>query len=123
MAEHVSTLKSYVGTWAALMVLTGVTVWVGYLDLGVANDVVALAIAVTKALLVILLFMHVKDSSRLTRLTVAAGFFWLAILIGITLTDYLSRPAVEKLRGVPEAGRLEQPRGGNGKAAPALRQP
>jgi cytochrome c oxidase subunit 4 len=121
MAEHVSSLKSYVGTWAALMALTGVTVWVGYLDLGVANDVVALAIAVAKALLVILLFMHVKDSSRLTKLTVAAGFFWLAILIGITLTDYLSRPAVERLRGFPDA-RLLESRGAAG-AAPAPARP
>jgi len=61
---------------------------------------------VTKALLVILFFMHVKDSSRLTRLTVVAGFFWLAILIGITLTDYLSRPTVDKLRAVPPASQL-----------------
>ena len=65
MAEHVSSLKHYVATWAALMVLTVVTVGVAYLDLGVANDLVALAIAVSKALLVILFFMHVKDSSRL----------------------------------------------------------
>jgi cytochrome c oxidase subunit 4 len=113
MAEHVSSLKHYVLTWAALMVLTVVTVGVAYLDLGIANDLVALAIAVTKALLVILLFMHVKESSRLTRLTVVAGFFWLAILIGITLTDYLSRPAVDRLRGVPSSRQLQLQGQGN----------
>jgi cytochrome c oxidase subunit 4 len=114
MAEHVSSLKHYVLTWAALMVLTVVTVGAGYLDLGVANDLVALAIAVTKALLVILFFMHVKESSRLTKLTVVAGFFWLAILIGITLTDYLSRPAVDRLRGIPASGELRLQGQGNG---------
>jgi cytochrome c oxidase subunit 4 len=113
MAEHVSSLKNYVLTWAALMVLTVVTVGVGYLDLGVANDLVALAVAVTKALLVILFFMHVKESTRLTKLTVAAGFVWLAILIGITLTDYLSRPAVDDLRGVPASGELRRQGEGN----------
>jgi len=50
--------------------------------------------------------MHVKDSSRLTRLTVVAGFFWLAILIGITLTDYLSRPVDNRVRAIPPASQL-----------------
>jgi cytochrome c oxidase subunit IV len=107
MAEHVSSLKHYVGTWAILLVLTGATVGVAYLDLGIANDLVALAIAVGKALLVLLFFMHVKESTRLTKLTVAAGFFWLAILIGITLTDYLSRPSVDRLRGTPDSRLLQ----------------
>ncbi|HZF10828.1 MAG TPA: cytochrome C oxidase subunit IV family protein [Thermoanaerobaculia bacterium] len=106
MAEHIAPKKTYILVWAALMVLTLVTIGVAQLNLGPFNDVVALAVAVTKALLVILFFMHVKDSSRLTRLTVVAGFFWLAILIGITLTDYLSRPTVDKLRAVPPAGQL-----------------
>ncbi len=119
MAEHVSSLKHYVGTWAALLVLTAATVGVAYLDLGLANDLVALAIAVGKALLVILFFMHVKESSRLTKLTVAAGFFWLAILIGITLTDYLSRPSVDHLRGIPDSRQLQiQGQGGAMPTAP-----
>lgn len=123
MAEHVSSLKHYVGTWAALMVLTVVTVGVAYLDLGVANDLVALAIAVSKALLVILFFMHVKESSRLTKLTVAAGFFWLAILIGVTLTDYLSRPSVDRLRGFPDTRQLRLQGQGNAMPATAPAQP
>jgi cytochrome c oxidase subunit 4 len=113
MAEHVSSLKHYVVTWGTLMVLTVVTVGVAYLDLGIANDLVALAIAVSKALLVILFFMHVKESSRLTKLTVAAGFFWLAILIGITLSDYLSRPSVDRLRGIPTTRQLQLQGQGN----------
>ena len=106
MAEHVAAKKTYVLVWAALLVLTGVTVWIAQLNLGPFNDIVALAVAVTKALLVILFFMHVKDSSRLTRLTVVAGFFWLVILIGITLTDYLSRPLDYRVRSVPPPDQL-----------------
>jgi cytochrome c oxidase subunit IV len=121
MAEHVSSLKHYVATWAALLVLTVITVGVAYLDLGIANDLVALAIAVGKALLVILFFMHVKESSRLTKLTVVAGFFWLAILIGITLSDYLSRPSVDRLRGIPDSRELKLQ--GQGNAMPTSEPP
>ena len=91
MAEHVTSRKIYFLVFAALMVLTVVTWLVAQVDLGWANDVVALTIAVVKALLVLLFFMHVRYSTRMTILTAAAGFFWLAILIGITLTDYLTR--------------------------------
>ena len=75
----------------ALLVLTGVTVGVAYVDLGPFSDPVALAIAVFKASLVVLFFMHVKDSRRMTKITVVAGFLWLAILFGLTLSDYLTR--------------------------------
>jgi cytochrome c oxidase subunit 4 len=106
MSEHIASRKTYVLVWAALMVLTVVTVAIARLNLGPFNDIVALAVAVTKALLVILFFMHVKDSSRMTRLTVVAGFFWLALLIGITLTDYLSRPVDARVRAIPPASQL-----------------
>jgi cytochrome c oxidase subunit IV len=106
MSEHVASKKTYILVWVALLVLTVVTVVIAQFNFGRLNDVVALAVAVSKAVLVILFFMHVKDSSRLTRLTVVAGFFWLAILIGITLTDYLSRPAVDRLRAVPPPSQL-----------------
>lgn len=91
MAEHVTSRKIYFLVFAALMVLTVVTWLVAQVDLGWANDVVALTIAVVKALLVLLFFMHVRYSTRMTVLTAAAGFFWLAILIGITMVDYASR--------------------------------
>jgi cytochrome c oxidase subunit IV len=91
MPEHVTSRKIYFLVFGALMVLTIVTWLVAQVNLGWANDVVALTIAVTKALLVLLFFMHVRYSTRMTILTATAGFFWLAILIGLTLTDYLTR--------------------------------
>ena len=75
---------------AALMVLTAITVAVAYVDLGVMNTVVAMGIAVTKATLVILFFMHVRWSDRLTGVVVASSFVWLIIMLTFTLSDYLS---------------------------------
>ncbi|HKH49385.1 MAG TPA: cytochrome C oxidase subunit IV family protein [Thermoanaerobaculia bacterium] len=86
-----STLKWYIAVFLFLMVMTGLTVAVAKMDLGAMNDVVMLVIAVAKALAVILIFMHVKDSTRVTALTVVGGFVWLGILIFFTLNDYLSR--------------------------------
>ena len=97
MSEHVSSPKFYVLIFAALMVLTVVTWLVAQVDLGAANDAVALAIAVTKAVLVVLFFMHVRHSTRLTAITVVGSFFWLAILLLITLSDYWTRGLV----GIP----------------------
>jgi cytochrome c oxidase subunit IV len=94
MAEHVTSRKVYFLVFGALMVLTLVTWLVAQVDLGWANDVVALGIAVTKATLVLLFFMHVRHSSRMTALTAVAGFFWLAILFGLTIADYASRGAI-----------------------------
>jgi cytochrome c oxidase subunit IV len=91
MAGHVSSRKNYYLVFGALMVLTIATVLVAEVNLGPLNDIVAMAIAVTKAVLVILIFMHVKDSSVLTKITVVAGFFWLLIMISLTLVDYLTR--------------------------------
>lgn len=91
MAEHTASLKGYLLVFAALMILTAATVGAAFVDLGMFNDVLAMAIAVTKAVLVILIFMHVAHSSRMTKISIIAGFLWLAILIGLTLTDYLSR--------------------------------
>jgi cytochrome c oxidase subunit 4 len=108
MAAHQSSVRVYILIFLALLVLTGLTVAAAEVNLGALNDVVALAIAVTKATLVVLFFMHVKDSTRLTKLTVVAGFFWLAILIGLTLTDYLSRPAINAYRSVPPSKLLGQ---------------
>lgn len=89
--SHVASVKSYVGIFLTLMVLTVVTVAVAYVNLGQFNKVVALGIASFKATLVILYFMHVKYSSRLTKLVVVSGFFFLVILLGLTMTDYGSR--------------------------------
>jgi cytochrome c oxidase subunit 4 len=90
-AEHIVSPRIYLAVFAALLVLTFATVQAASYDLGTMNVVVALAIAITKATLVVLYFMHVRYSSRLTWLVVASGFVWLAILIGITVSDYWSR--------------------------------
>jgi cytochrome c oxidase subunit 4 len=66
-------------------------VGVSYVDLGIWNPIIALAIATTKAMLVVLFFMHVKYSTRLTKLTVAAGIFLFLVLISMTMADYISR--------------------------------
>ncbi len=84
-------IKIYFLIFSALMVGTALTVTTAFMDLGPFNDAVALTIAVIKATLVVLFFMHVRQSSRMTKLTIVAGFLWLAILIGLTLSDYLSR--------------------------------
>jgi cytochrome c oxidase subunit 4 len=91
MSEHTVTKRVYFAIFAALMVLTATTVTVAKIDLGPMNIVAALGIAALKATLVILFFMHVRYSPRIIGLTILAGLLWLAILIGLTLTDYLSR--------------------------------
>src|ERR1035438_506257 len=75
----------------ALLVGTGLTVWASFLELGPWNPIIALAIATTKAMLVVLFFMHVKYSTKLTKLTVSAGIFMFLVLISMTLADYMSR--------------------------------
>lgn len=95
MSGHVAPKSMYYGVFLALLVGTGLTVAAAFVDMGAMNNVVMLAIAITKALLVILFFMHVRWSSRLTWVVVASGFFWLLIMFGITMTDYLTRGWVE----------------------------
>ena len=91
MSEHSVPLKIYFGIFLALCVLTGVTVWTAKHDYGAFNTPIALSIAGLKAALVILYFMHVKYSSKLTQLVAVAGFFWLAILLVFTLQDFMTR--------------------------------
>ena len=97
MSGHVAPKTMYYAVFTALIVGTGLTVLVAFFDLGVFNNILMLSIACAKALLVILFFMHVRWSTRLTWLVVASGFFWLIILFGITMTDYLTRTWI----GVP----------------------
>jgi cytochrome c oxidase subunit IV len=89
--QHIVSPKLYGVIFALLMICTALTVGASYLELGTFNAVVALGIAIFKATIVILFFMHVKYSSRLTKLTVAAGFFTFCVLLAMTLTDYMSR--------------------------------
>jgi cytochrome c oxidase subunit 4 len=91
MAAHVVPPRVYYLIFGTLIVLTGVTVGVAFIDLKVFNTIAALTIAVVKATLVVLFFMHVKYSSRLTWVVAASGIVWLAIMFAITFADYLSR--------------------------------
>ena len=95
MSGHVAPKSMYYGVFGALIVGTALTVLVAFYDLGVLNNIVMLLIASVKALLVILFFMHVRWSTRLTWVVAASGFVWLIILFGLTMTDYLSRGWVE----------------------------
>ena len=89
--HHIVTPVTYGIVFATLLVFTGITVAAAFLNLGIFNPIVALAIACTKAVVVILFFMHVKYQSNLVKLTVAAGLFTFLILITMTLSDYVSR--------------------------------
>jgi len=104
MSGHVSPKSTYYAIFGALMVLTAVTVGVAFVNLGALNFPVAITIAITKATLVILFFMHVKYSSRLTKMVVGMAFFFLAIMFGLTLTDYGTRGWYTSPRGSAGAG-------------------
>jgi cytochrome c oxidase subunit 4 len=87
----VTPVRTYVLIWLTLTILTFVTYYVAQIDLGQLNVIVALGIAAFKMTLVIWFFMHVRTDSPLTKLFVFAGFFWMAILLALTLGDYFSR--------------------------------
>jgi cytochrome c oxidase subunit 4 len=91
MSEHIVPKSTYYTIFSLLMVGTAITVGVAFLDLGAFNTVVALAIACTKAALVVLFFMHVKYSTRLTWAVVASSIFFLFIMLALTFNDYLTR--------------------------------
>lgn len=90
-ARHIVSPGIYLVILFALLLGTALTVWASYVDLGLWNPVIALAIATTKAVLVVLYFMHVKYSTKLTKLTIIAGIFMFLTLISMTLADYISR--------------------------------
>jgi len=86
--------KIFIRVWIALLMLLFATWGLAQLNLGAMNAVAALSIAIAKMLLVILYFMHVRYSTRLTWIFVAAGFIWLLIMVDLTLSDYLTRGRV-----------------------------
>ena len=90
---HIAPASMYLKVFAALIVGTVLTVAAAKVDMGPLNNVVMLLIACTKATLVILFFMHGKYSARRTKLIIASGFFWLAIMLVLTLADYTTRHA------------------------------
>lgn len=89
--HHIAPVSLYLTIFGALIVGTIITVIVAFFDFGPMNNVIMLAIACTKALLVVLYFMHVRWSSRLTWVVASAGFIWLLILFFFTMADYMSR--------------------------------
>jgi cytochrome c oxidase subunit 4 len=92
MSEHIVHPRVYIAIFFALLAGTGLTAWVAYRDFpGPLNAVVALTIAVIKATLVVLYFMHVRYGPRLIWLIVGAALFWMAILFALTISDYSTR--------------------------------
>jgi cytochrome c oxidase subunit IV len=92
MSEHIVSAKTNIMVWLTLLVLTGVTAGVAFIDLGPFNTVVALVIATVKALLVVLIFMHVKyTSEKLIKVVVVSAVFFLLLLLGLSLADYTTR--------------------------------
>ena len=91
MNEHVVPVKVYLAVFVTLLVMTAATTAISGVDLGPWNTVVALGIAVFKAALVVLFFMHAKYSPRLTHLVILTGIFWLALLLLITFSDFATR--------------------------------
>jgi cytochrome c oxidase subunit 4 len=92
MSETIISPKTYLLVWALLFILLALTVWAAHIHLGWLNPAVAVAIAVTKAAIIILFFMHVRYSSKVVWVFVGAGFFWLGILFVLALGDYFTRP-------------------------------
>ncbi len=99
MSVHVESVWMYVLVFLCLMVLTATTVGVAFVDLGAFNTLVALTIAVIKMLLVVTFFMHVRHSTALTKVFIAAGFLWLLLLIAFTLTDVGTRSIPQQPEG------------------------
>ena len=92
MSEHIVPRKTYWIVWALLMVLMIITAAISRVPLGAWNTPIALVIATVKALLVLLFFMHVKyENYKITWVAVTGGFFWLFLMLGLTMTDYLTR--------------------------------
>ena len=89
--HHIVPKSTYYLIFLALMFGTGLTWWVATIDLGAMNNVIMLAIAVTKASLVVLFFMHVKYGSKLTWMVIVASLFWLGIMLALTMNDYFTR--------------------------------
>ena len=89
--HHILPIKLYATVVCCLFIFTGITVLAAFIDLGALNTPLALLIAVFKASIVVLFFMHVRYNTPLMWVYAAAGFFWLLILLALTLQDYMSR--------------------------------
>ncbi len=97
MAGHIESVRNYVLVLIALMILTVLTVYAAFIDMGILNEVVGLGIATTKAILVMMFFMHLRHSVGLVKIVAASGVFWLVVLILLAMSDYATRG----LLGIP----------------------
>ena len=104
MSAHVLPKSTYYLIFFSLMVLTAITVAVAFVNLGSLNFPIAIAVAITKATLVVLFFMHVKYSSRMTKMVVGLAVFFLLVMLGLTMTDYATRDWFASPRGSSGAG-------------------
>jgi cytochrome c oxidase subunit 4 len=92
MTDSITPPRTYLVVFAGLIGLTAATVGLSYIDLGEGHTLVGLAIAVTKAMLIVLFFMHLLHGPRLSWVIAGSGLFWLGILLSLSLTDFLTRP-------------------------------
>ena len=99
--HHVVSVGTYFAIYVALLLLLAATFGVYYINLGFWSIVLGITIAVVKAVLILLYFMHVRFSSRLVWIFAAAGFVWLAILVALTMSDYISRAWLPGLPEIP----------------------
>ncbi len=92
MSEHIVSPKIYVAVFVSLIFFTGATYGIALINLGPFNALVAIVIAMIKTMLVVLFFMHVKYSPKMTKVSIISGVFFLMILLALSMTDYISRP-------------------------------
>ena len=108
--QHGETMRTYVTIYIALMVLLVLTVVASYVNLGHGmNLAVAMTIAIVKAVLVILFFMHVRRSTKLTWVYASAAFLWLAIMFALTFSDYFTRSITPRAQRIETAPTAQQP--------------
>ncbi len=91
MSVHIEKKRNYLLVFGALLVLTALTTWIAFFDFGAWNNVIAMAIALVKASLVVLIFMHVRHSTPLTKLIVVGVLLWLVFMVVLTMDDYATR--------------------------------
>lgn len=100
--EHIVSPRVYIAVFATLMVLTATTIAVAFVDLGIFNNLIMLTIALTKTLLVVLYFMHMRHSGKLIPVFAVGAIIWLAILLTLTLSDFVTRNWLPMPVGMPE---------------------
>jgi cytochrome c oxidase subunit 4 len=91
MTQETSSVRTLIFAFLGLMVLLALTVWGSFIDVGTWRATVAVVVAIAKALIVMIFFMHLRTSNRLTWAVAGAGFFWLSILLVLTIGDFVTR--------------------------------